>query len=228
MTQTIDQAGETADRQLERQIWSFLESHHVPSLRHVCIEAQRGTVTLRGRVSSFYAKQLLQHSARRLAGEGQVIDEVEVATPSNFRGTSPLGALAAGAAMLLVALVTGCSKSEPRVPVQPVSGQITFDGKPAKGARVVFHPKSASEPFPSPSAYADAQGNFAISTYSTGDGAPQGEYTVTVQWQPPVIKDGDYQAGPDLVPAKFRSAKTSTLTARVAEGANSVPLKITR
>jgi hypothetical protein len=220
----------TTDRELERRIGNFLDSHHVPSLRRVRIEATRGVVSLRGQVSSYYAKQLVQHSARRLAGDGRVIDEVSVATPAAFRDISRVGHPAAvGAVLLLVALLGGCSKSDPlKVPVHPVSGQVTCEGRPAKGAWVVFHAKDTSGGFPSPNAYADAQGNFTISTYSVGDGAPLGEYAVTVRWQPPVLKDGEYQQGPDLVAPRYRSPSTSTLKVRVADGANSVPLKITR
>ena len=90
----------------------------------------------------------------------RVLDEVEVATPSDFRRHSSLGPLAAVCALLLLVVATGCSKSEPpRVPVQPVTGQVTFDGRPAKGAWVVLHPTNTGESFPSPNGYADAQGN---------------------------------------------------------------------
>jgi hypothetical protein len=230
MFQSIEDTKLPTDRELEKRIWAFLEDHHVPSLRHVRIDAAGGVVTLRGRVSSYYARQLVQHSARRLAGDGRVIDELSVATPAAFRDPLRLSRPAVvSAALLIAAMLSGCSKSDPaRVPVRPVSGQVTIEGRPAKGAWVVLHPKDASQSFPSPNAYADQQGYFSIGTYSLGDGAPQGEYTVTVRWQPAIVKDGEYQTGPDLVPAKYRTATTSTLTARVNEGSNSIPLKITR
>src|SRR4051812_27610455 len=39
------------------------------------------------------------------------------------------------------ALLTGaCAKDEARIPVFPVRGQVNFEGKPAPGAFVVFHP----------------------------------------------------------------------------------------
>ena len=231
MSQSIEETKQPIDRELEQRIWTFLASHHVPSLRHVRIDATRGIVTLRGQVSSYYAKQLVQHSARRLAGDGRVIDELSVATPAAFRDSKHLSrpAVVGTALLLIAAMVSGCSKSEPpRVPVHPVTGQATFEGRPAKGAWVVFHAKDPCMGFPSPSAYVDAQGNFSLGTYSAQDGAPLGEYTITVRWQPMVAKDGEYLPGPDVIPAKYRTATTSTLTARVTEGTNSIPLKITR
>mgnify|MGYP003428677560 CR=1 FL=1 len=41
-------------------------------------QLQNGTLVLRGRVRSFYQKQLAQTAARRLRGVDQVINEIEV------------------------------------------------------------------------------------------------------------------------------------------------------
>jgi hypothetical protein len=71
-------------------------------------------------------------------------------------------------------------------------------------------------------------GNFSVTTFDTADGAPAGEYVVTVELRPFVQKDGEYVPGASLVPAKYRDVKTSDLKVRVAEGENRVPLKITR
>jgi hypothetical protein len=56
---------------------------------------------LRGQVNSFYAKQLSQHSARRLAGDSQVIDEVSVVTPASFRDPAGLKQSATAGVLLL-------------------------------------------------------------------------------------------------------------------------------
>jgi osmotically-inducible protein OsmY len=66
------------DRDLERRVVSFLHERHVPGLRHLHVEANSGTVILRGRVNSFYEKQLCQHAIRRVAGVVNVVDEVTV------------------------------------------------------------------------------------------------------------------------------------------------------
>ncbi|MBL8826861.1 MAG: BON domain-containing protein [Planctomycetaceae bacterium] len=67
-----------SDRDLERRVVNFLHGRHVPGLRHLHVEANSGTVVLRGRVNSFYEKQLCHHAIRRVAGVVNVVDEVTV------------------------------------------------------------------------------------------------------------------------------------------------------
>ncbi len=67
-----------ADRDLERRVVNYLAGRHVPGLRHLEVEARNGTVTLRGRVYSFYEKQLCQESCRRVAGVVRYVDAVDV------------------------------------------------------------------------------------------------------------------------------------------------------
>lgn len=67
-----------ADRDLERRVVSYLLGRHVPSLRHLAVEANNGTVTLRGRVQTFYEKQLCQHTCQRVAGVVKLVDAVDV------------------------------------------------------------------------------------------------------------------------------------------------------
>jgi len=69
---------ETSDRDLERRVTSSLADCH-PVLRQLEVAANNGTVTLRGRVFSFYQKQLCQNVCRRMAGVAQFIDAVVVA-----------------------------------------------------------------------------------------------------------------------------------------------------
>jgi hypothetical protein len=57
---------ELRDRELEQRVRTFLAGHNVPSLRRLAIEARDGTVTLQGRVATFYEKQLSQQCKRRV------------------------------------------------------------------------------------------------------------------------------------------------------------------
>src|SRR5262245_36674275 len=92
------------------------------------------------------------------------------------RGSSPAIALA-------VVLLGGCGDG--RAPVYPVTGQVLVKGKPADGAFLVFHPTGEVEAnTPRPYATADAEGNFRLTTYTSGDGAPAGSFRVTVVWRP--------------------------------------------
>lgn len=126
----------------------------------------------------------------------------------------------------VAAAAIGCSKPAPlQAPVFPVKGTITFKGQPIQGAVVVLHPKAQGPiPAPTPRANVDAQGNFAVTTYASGDGAPEGEYTVTVQWYKPVKGEGgDLKAGPNVIPAKYSRPAQSDLKIVVATGPNEVP-----
>ncbi len=108
-------------------------------------------------------------------------------------------------------LLSSCSRSG-REPVFPVRGQV-FDAKnqPAAGAMVVFHPVDSSDSQPiRPLAYVDDQGNFELTTYERGDGAPAGEYVVTIEWRErsphPFRPDKE---GKDRLRGEFSDPKTS-------------------
>jgi osmotically-inducible protein OsmY len=76
---------ELRDRELEQRVRVFLTGQNVPSLRRLVIEARNGTVTLRGRVPTFYEKQLSQLCKRRVTGVRRLVDQmvVEQTEPSN-------------------------------------------------------------------------------------------------------------------------------------------------
>lgn len=78
---------ESADRELERRVVNFLAGRHVPGLRHLEVSAQGGTVTVSGRVRSFYEKQLCQECCKRVAGVIKLIDDVDVA----YRSAAKVG-----------------------------------------------------------------------------------------------------------------------------------------
>jgi hypothetical protein len=101
--------------------------------------------------------------------------------------------------------------------VYPVSGKVLFDGKPAEGAVVQFHPKNKSGKVVVPVGRVGADGTFRLTSYKQDDGAPAGEYTVTVFWGVPSRGGDDYER--ILVPPRYLSPETSGLTAVVADHA---------
>ena len=68
-----------ADRDLERRVADYLAERSVPALRRVAVEAREGQVTLRGRVGSFYEKQLLLNCFHAVPGVLGIVDNVDVA-----------------------------------------------------------------------------------------------------------------------------------------------------
>jgi osmotically-inducible protein OsmY len=68
----------SADSDLEQRVRSFLQAKHVPGLRNLEIKADSGVVTLKGRVQTFYEKQLCNQCCRRVAGVRELVNAVHV------------------------------------------------------------------------------------------------------------------------------------------------------
>lgn len=147
-----------------------------------------------------------------------------------------MGAAAGWAGVLAVVMgCTGCSEdADATVPVFPTTGRVVFEGQPAAGAFLTFHPKGpsaagADDQSPPPTATAGADGSFSLTTATKDDGAPAGEYVVTVQWNRPVKRGEDLVAGPDVIPKRYGRPETSPLAATVRETANALePFEITK
>jgi hypothetical protein len=128
----------------------------------------------------------------------------------------------------LVACVAGCGGPS-RPAVHPVTGHVFFQKTtPAAGAFVVFQPVTdglekamAARPF----AKVESDGSFSLTTYEAGDGAPEGEYGVTVVWAPPAaskgprITDGGATL-PDKLGGRYGNPKKPALKASVKKGEN--------
>lgn len=75
-----------------------------------------------------------------------------------------------------------------------------------------------------PIAITTADGTFHLSTLKSGDGAPAGEYNITVELREKRM-DGDTEVrdGKNLLPAQYRDPAKSKLSYRVIEGDNQIP-----
>ena len=116
--------------------------------------------------------------------------------------------------MGLLTLSLASCKNDGRKPTFAVSGKVLFNGKPAEHATVVFHPIGESGPDSvRPRGKVRADGSFALTTYDGEDGAPAGDYRVTVElW----LTTGRGDEGPtSRLPAKYARPETSGLTATV-------------
>jgi osmotically-inducible protein OsmY len=70
--------GEQQD--LRRRVLNYIVGHKLPTLKRIAVEADRGTVVLRGQVDSYDQKQLCLNCCRRVAGVCELIDEITVAS----------------------------------------------------------------------------------------------------------------------------------------------------
>ncbi len=135
------------------------------------------------------------------------------------------------AVVSLLIFVIGCGKPD-RVPVVPTEGIVTQGGKPATGALLHFHTVGSSAPAagtispPIPWGQVGADGSFRLTTYANGDGAPSGDYAITVVWPTgPQRRDGD-DDGPtetDLLRGRYAQAATTPLRATVGPTRTTLP-----
>ena len=128
----------------------------------------------------------------------------------------------AGLVLLVACVVAGCGPRE--VPRHPVRGQVFYRKKPLADAQVVFHvvdnsPQAANKPI----AITDEQGRFALTTMSRGDGAPPGEYVITIELRELVtVGEEKVRSGRSLLPERYRHLEKSGLRFRVEKGENEV------
>lgn len=127
---------------------------------------------------------------------------------------------------VILAFATSCGPES--VPCHPVSGQVLVNGKPAELAFVVFHPLQGSEEVAKlrPRGKTDADGRYTLMTYWDGDGAPAGDYKVTITWQGPPPAEpyhpDELSSRPDLLRGRYEDPDRSTLTATVTSGDNEI------
>ncbi len=124
--------------------------------------------------------------------------------------------LVAGA---LVALVSSCSSKGPRL--YSVTGMVRINGEPARDVNIMFTPvtplEGVTEPL-SPSAVTGDDGTYHLMSFKPGDGAPAGDYQVTVSY--PMSRFNKHLNGVDRLKGKFANPKTSGLTAKVEPKSN--------
>lgn len=105
-----------------------------------------------------------------------------------------------------------------RKPTHPVRGMAYFDGTPMPGATVTFTgEKGSTSQGVSASGVVEGDGSFQLTTYKAFDGAPAGDYKVSVGWR---------SSGKSLIPAKYNSADKSELRATIRAGGSDVVLEL--
>jgi hypothetical protein len=126
----------------------------------------------------------------------------------------------------LLALVGGCGQSG-RKAVYPVQGQVRAAGdQPAEGALVIFHPLGeAAGDSTKPLAYVKSDGSFHLTTYTQDDGAPEGEYAITIEWHSPNANPfAGKKETPDLLDGRYKDPAASKIHFTVEKKpANEVP-----
>ena len=118
---------------------------------------------------------------------------------------------------LTLSVLTGCGGGEAKTDVGPtgtVSGTVTLKGSPLSKGRINFTNTKGA-----------VGGSGALGeggAYQLDEPLPVGEYDIFVSFEfsPDALKDGGTAELLKSIPKKYRSAKTSKLTASVKEGEN--------
>jgi 5-hydroxyisourate hydrolase-like protein (transthyretin family) len=127
--------------------------------------------------------------------------------------------------LTLAALSPACSSG--RKPVNPVRGQILVNGKPAAQAQVLLHPVEGGQSEPHPTGQTDDQGNFTLTSYANGDGAPEGSYAVTVTWFRVAAGGRNEVVRYNALPQRYAVPESSQLRVTIAKGNNELtPLQL--
>ena len=66
------------DGELQSRVRRFIVSRDASAFREIDVHVDEGEVTLRGPVASYYQKQVVLNTCRRVAGVLCVVDEVQV------------------------------------------------------------------------------------------------------------------------------------------------------
>ncbi len=141
---------------------------------------------------------------------------------SEVRSARRLGALVVLFAVA-AGLAPGCGKKSNRLPVFPAKGQVLVGGKPAKGVFVYLWPASAegTDAY-CPNGQTDDAGNFTLSTYDPGDGAPAGDYKITAEWPARFNVITNRWEG-DKLKGKFTDSKNSAFSVTIKKEPNELP-----
>ncbi len=131
--------------------------------------------------------------------------------------------LAIAAAML--PMISGCSGGKAAwEKTHPVSGIITYKGKPIVDAELSFFPEDKT--FPDtvrPKAKSAEGGKFTVWTYAQGDGAPEGSYKVTVIHNEVAVSKDTIVAKPNDLPAKYSRLDATDIVVKIVAGQNEIP-----
>jgi serine/threonine-protein phosphatase CPPED1 len=111
-----------------------------------------------------------------------------------------------------------------RKATHPVRGSAYFEGAPMAGAFITLTSEKDLPPAKPTRAFGvvEADGSFKLSTYQAFDGAPVGEYLISLTWRPAG------KTGSSMLPARYDTPAKSGLRATITAGTNDIVLELKR
>lgn len=124
-------------------------------------------------------------------------------------------------ALTSAASLAGCSGKDWEAETYPVTGKVLINGEPAVDAIVELH-ATAQKPDSRnsrPWGIVQPDGSFSLTTYQKADGAPPGQYAVTLRW--PVDLTTPSQV--DRLAGAYSTAAKAPANVTVEAGENEIP-----
>ena len=120
-------------------------------------------------------------------------------------------------------ICTSCTGSNR---LYPVSGTVTYKGKPAAGAAVFFHHQGLDRMHEHMiMGLVQEDGSFELVCGSLGTGAPAGEYDVLIEWKRVTgQRKGHPQHGPDQLKGRYADRNHPRLHALIKAEPNRLPV----
>lgn len=121
--------------------------------------------------------------------------------------------------LAITVFFAGCSQGYKPPETVPVTGIVTYQGKPIPKVSIAFIPEKGMLA----SGKTDDKGRFSLMTNRPGDGAMVGSYKVSISFVPDEIPemqgltDGPPKKPDSPIPEKYGSPQTSGLTAAVVK-----------
>ena len=132
-----------------------------------------------------------------------------------------------GLILMVMLLGTGCvQKVDHGVALHPAKGKVEIAGKPEAGVQVRLHPVGKLDDMDAPRPFAEtgADGGFALGTFEAEDGAPAGEYLVTIFWPG---KEQGPSGAPDQLAGKYTNILKPSFRVTIRDGDNRLePFKL--
>lgn len=124
---------------------------------------------------------------------------------------------------VLLTLTTASCGGPERIEVFPTEGKLLIHGKPVGNVTVFFIPVDNTNP-DAVRAYATTKpdGSFSLTTFDAYDGAPAGEYIVTLLYEPLTSALTRAKSKPVVIDKKFVNPATSPLRATVTKAPKNV------
>jgi hypothetical protein len=127
---------------------------------------------------------------------------------------------------LLVIALVGCRGGVSGAKPVKSDGSVTLDGAPVDGAIVTFEPNDISNGRPA-TGRTDSKGNFALTTYNTGDGALPGSYIVLVTKPETSTGSGPQSGNPDEVKKFLQKGGYLEMVKKAEKGEKAAKTKAT-